>query len=149
MKIPFLSLILQGIPEQIALVTLAFILARINLEWKKIVAFGVILAFVAYVLRLFPITFGIHTIILIGLLFVFLNQFCHVPLLVSLKASLISYLVLITIEFVFFTSLMALFGMSFEKYLTDVPIRILLGLPQVFILFILAFIILKVKQERK
>lgn len=145
MEIPLIALILQGIPEQIALVTLTFVLARVRLEWKNIVMFGILLAFTAYVLRLLPITFGIHTIIIMGMLFVFSIHFYQAPLLTSLKASLLGMLVLIIVEFVCFTLLTNLFGISFKTYLTDVTIRILLGLPQVFLLFILAFIILKVR----
>lgn len=149
MQIPLLSLIFQGIPEQIALVTLAFILAKIKIDWKKIVLLGVFLAFTAYALRLLPITFGTHTIILIGLLFPFLIQFCQVPFLIALKASLVSFLTLIVVEYVLFTSIINLFGISFELYFTDVFKRTLIGLPQVFVLFIIAFVIFKIRHERE
>ncbi len=148
MKIPLLALIFQGIPEQIAVVTLAFVLALVRLEWKKIVLSGVILASTAYLLRLLPITFGIHTIILMGLLFVLLIQFCQTPLLVALRVSLISYLALIIVEYANFT-LLTFLDISFDIYFANVPTRILLGLPQVLILFILAFIILKVRAGRE
>ncbi len=149
MKIPLLALLFQGIPEQIAVITLALILARTRLEWKKIVLLSIILAFTAYFVRMFPITFGIHTIILIGLLFVFLIQLFQTSVIVALKSSLISMLILIIVEYVSFTILTNLFRISFDTCLTNVPIRILLGMPQVFVLFILAFIILKVRKGRK
>lgn len=73
-KIPLIALLLQGIPEQIAVVTLAFVIARISLKWNKVLLIGIVLAFCAYVIRLFPIPFGIHTILLIFLLFIFLTR---------------------------------------------------------------------------
>ena len=145
MKIPLLALIIQGIPETIAVVTLASVLARIGLEWKKIVLFGAFLAFTAYVLRLFPITFGTHTIILTGLMFIFLIHYCQAPVLMALKACLISYLALIIVEYVCMTLLASLFGVTFEMVLENTTTRILITLPQVIIIFLLSFVLLKIR----
>ncbi len=64
MNIRFLALVFQGIPEQIAIVPLAFVIAKVPIRWIEIIPIGIGLAFVAYVLRLLPITFGVHTIFL-------------------------------------------------------------------------------------
>lgn len=53
MNIPLIALFLQGIPETVALVTLAFVIARIPLKWNKALLFGTVLALCAYVVRLF------------------------------------------------------------------------------------------------
>lgn len=147
MKIPFISLIFQGIPESIAVVTLAFVLAKIDIDWKKIIIFGFIIATSAYIIRLFPITFGIHTIILMGLLFIFLVHICKAQLFISLKASLMSYFILIIVEFSCFAIIRNIFGLSFETYLSDNTSRILISLPQVFILFGIAFIIFEMNNR--
>jgi hypothetical protein len=47
MRIPILALIFQGIPESIATYTLAFVIAKIPLEWKKLLIIGVSTAFIA------------------------------------------------------------------------------------------------------
>lgn len=60
MNVPFIALLLQGIPEQIALVTLAFVIAKLPFTWKKAVLIGTSFAVFAYVIRLFPIPFGLH-----------------------------------------------------------------------------------------
>lgn len=148
MKVPFIALILQGIPEEIALVTLAFVIAKIPLEWKKIVPGGVVLAIAAYILRLLPITFGIHTIIILGLLFLFLVKFGKGAFDTSLIASLISVLVLIVTETVCLSLLMPFFGVTPEMLFTNVAVRILITLPQVFLLFIFAFIVTKIRNKR-
>ncbi|WP_242837037.1 hypothetical protein [Dehalobacter restrictus] len=72
MKIPIIALILQGIPEQIAVVTLAYVIAGMPFAWKKIVSMGIILALTSYLLRFFPILFGLHTVIMLVLLFILL-----------------------------------------------------------------------------
>lgn len=37
MRIPLIVLIFQGVPEGIAIYTLAFVLAKIDLNWRKII----------------------------------------------------------------------------------------------------------------
>lgn len=149
MKIPLVAFILQGIPECMATITLAFVLAEIRLKWKNIALYGFILALVTYFVRLLPITFGTHTVIFMGFVFILLIYFFQVSIFTAFKASLISYLLLIIIEYTCLSLFSALYNLSFEVFLTDVTIRILATLPQVFILFIIAFIILKVRTERK
>jgi hypothetical protein len=73
MKIPILALIFQGIPEQIAVATLAFVIADIPLVWKRIIFIGIIVAFTSYILRLFPLTFGIHTVLIMAFFIYFIG----------------------------------------------------------------------------
>ena len=133
---------MQGIPEQIAVTTLAFVIAKMPLKWNRIALIGTGLAFSAYVVRLFPIPFGIHTILLILLLFLLLTKFGG-DISLSLIASLISVLAVIILETVCISFLMSFFGVSMETFLTDSITRILILLPQIIGLFILAFIVKK------
>ena len=61
--------LLQGIPEMTGLVGLSLALAGIPLRWGRIIAAGTVLALFLYFVRLLPITFGLHTIAGILLLF--------------------------------------------------------------------------------
>lgn len=149
MKIPLLALIFQGIPEQIAVVTLAFVLAKVPLRRNRIVLTGICLAFTVYVVRLFPISFGVHTFILTGLLFIYLSQVENVGIVTSLKACLITMLILIITETVCFTILMSMFQITSEIMTTDTTVRIITGWPQVLILFLLAFILHKIRTGRE
>lgn len=149
MKIPLIALILQGIPEQIAVVTLAFVIAKISIDWKKISLIGIILALSSYVLRLFPITFGIHTIVLIALLFIFLIKLNQINLNVALVASLISFLALIITETICIKILMFLFNITSAAIISNTVIRILTSLPQVLIIFLLAYVIYNVRTSKE
>lgn len=139
---------MQGIPEQTAVVTLAFIIARIPLKWKKIILFGTVLAFISYVMRMFNIPFGIHTILLIILLFITLTWLGKGDFSLSLIASLLSFLALVIIEFVCLSLLMPVFGVTPETLFTNLIIRIVITEPQVFIMFFSAFLLNKlIKKE--
>ena len=142
-NIPFIVLILQGIPEQTAVATLAFIIAKIPLKWNKVLLIGIVLAFCAYVVRLFPIPFGIHLILLIVLLFIALIWIGKGDFSLSLLASLLSFLALTIFEFICLSLLMPVFGLTPESLSTDSFIRIAIAEPQVLLLFMSAFLLNK------
>lgn len=148
MRIPFVSLLLQGIPETVAIVFSAFIIAKLPLEWSKIILIGVSLAFATYLIRLFPIPFGVHTICTVFLLFVILNILTKRDISLSFMASLISYIILALCETVCLTLLMPLFSVTPKVFLTDPMVRIGLGEFQVVLLFISAFFLNKLYVNR-
>lgn len=151
MKIPLLNLLFQGIPESIALVTLAFVIAKIPLKWINIITIGTFLAICAYVIRQLPIPFGIHIVVNLILLFIFLLRQGQGDLSLSLISSISSYLSLIIIETVFSPLLMTVFGVTVNTFFSNLFVWILIGEPQVFFLFCLAFILDKffIKRGRK
>jgi len=149
MKIPLLALIFQGIPEGIAVLTLAWVITKAPMEWKKIIPIAILLSLVSYGVRLLPITFGIHTIILIGLMFfalIFLGKISINP---ALIASIISMLGITVAEAGCLSLLMPLFGVTPEMLFTNTTIRILITWPQVLVLFGLAFAVYKIRATRE
>jgi len=134
---------MQGIPEQSAVTTLAFVIAKLPLKWSRILLSGTILALCAFVVRQFSIPFGLHTILLIFILFMFLTRLVKGDFSISLIASLISFSALIIFEIVSFSLLMPAFGITTETLLTDPVVRILMASPQVVLLFLAAFLLKK------
>lgn len=148
MRIPLLSLLLQGIPEQTAVLTLAFVIARIPLKWSKILLIGIFLAFCAYVVRLFPIPFGIHSILLLYILFIILTCLTKGDVGLSFIASSSSFLVLVIFEFSCMSLFMFLFGFTIETLFDDLSVRIVVGESHVLLLFISAFLLNKLYIRR-
>lgn len=146
--IPLISLLLQGIPENIALVTLAFIIARIPLKWNRVLLIGFLLAICAYVVRLFLFPFGVHTIVLIILLFIFLTWFGKGDYSLYLLASLLSSLAVVIFETCCLSLIMLVFGATPEILDTDDVIRIVITEPQVLLLFASAFLLNKLYLRR-
>lgn len=139
-SIPWLALFLQGIPEQIAVVTLASVIAKLPLKWMKIVPMGALLAIIAYAVRSLPLPFGTHTLIILLLLFVFLIK-SKAEISLSLIACLTTILALIIYELVCLTTLTTLFWISNETLGDNQLVRVLVTEPQVVLLFLTAFVI--------
>lgn len=140
-NIPWDVLLLQGMPEQIAVVTLAYAIAKLPLKWKEIIPMGILLAVLAYGVRLLPFPFGMHSLILILILFIFLILRGKVDVSMSLITSLLSFLALMIFEVICVSILMAVFKVSREIWFNNQVLRILFGEPQTVLLFITAFLI--------
>ncbi|KJS87709.1 MAG: hypothetical protein JM58_03330 [Peptococcaceae bacterium BICA1-8] len=149
MNISFSVVLLQGIPEQIAVVILALSIARQPFKWREVIFVGIILAITAFMVRLLPITFGVHTVVLIGLLFAYLSFIKKVDLSSAILSSLLSFLVLIVSESLIVPTIMNLFAISREELLTNDFIRILITLPHVLIIFFVALFIKKKRLDIK
>ncbi len=143
MRIPLLALLLQGIPEQTAIITLAFVVARIPLKWEKILLTGIALALCAYVVRLIPMPFGIHTILLLFVQFIILTWKTKGDVGLSFMASSASILALGIFEFSCLSLFMLIFGLTPETLFNDLIIRIVVGESHVLLLFISAFLVNK------
>lgn len=138
-------MLLQGIPEQIGVVTLACAIAGVAFQWKKIIPMGIFLALAAYFLRLLNLPFGSHTIVLVVFLLIFLIWKDKKDLSAALVSSLVSYVFLIVFETVSISILIAIFDVSPEDMFSDPYVRILFTEPQVILIFITTFLIWRVK----
>lgn len=143
MKISFVALLLQGIPETVAVVTLAFIIAKLPLDWPKIILIGASLAFIAYFVRLFPIPFGIHTIFLLFLLFICISTLSDGDLSLFFTACLLSYLTLAIFETVCLFGSMIIFNIPPKTLAANQVITVVIGETHVLLLFSFAYILKK------
>lgn len=148
MDIPMNALLLQGIPEGTAITTLAFVISDIPLKLNKILLIGTALSVCAYVVRLFPIPFGIHTISSLFLLFIVLTMLSKGDIGLSFMASLLSHLALVIIETACLTLLMSLFDKTPKTLFTYPADRVVVGNIHVLLLFICAFLLNKLYFKR-
>lgn len=102
MKIPLLQWLLQGIPESLAIVYLAIALAGQKPETWKILLLGIIDAVIIYLIRLLPLTFGVHSILQILVIAFLLHLFFKVSFGKSLFSALTVIITLAVTETVFF-----------------------------------------------
>lgn len=143
MKISFVSLLFQGIPEITAIVILAFVIAEIPLKWYKAFLIGTILAFCMYVVRLLPIPFGFHSILLLFLLFIVLTKSSEGDVGLSFIASSLSSLTLAIYEFGCISLIMYIFEFTPETLFKNPVMIIVVGEPQVILLLVTACLVNK------
>lgn len=141
LKMPWITFLFQGLPETIASTALCFALLKRPFKWSLIIKIGVLYGITAYLVRLLPISYGVHTIILIIILATLLVHFTKCELTKAFTTSMINSIILALGEVVFAETLLYILKISFEEAYANKWLWTLLGIPQVIMLFILAFII--------
>ena len=139
MKLPILLWLLQGIPESLGLISLA--LAGIKLKIRQIALLGIIEAVIILVIRLLPLSFGVHSILSIFSIAILLKMFNKARFSKGLLVALLVVITLAAAEAAFFTLFLSLFDLSFEQLSENIFFLVVSGWPQVLLLFILALVI--------
>ena len=141
MRMTPLELLIQGIPEVIAGVALCFALAGVGLKWRHIVPLGVAGAVAIYLIRLLPLPFGVHAIILYVFLAGYLRLVFRITVLRALYAGFIVIGLVILFESVCTVTLFKVTGLSYAQVKTNRLLWALFGWPQVVLLFASAFLV--------
>lgn len=148
-KIPILSAIFQGIPESMALVFLTMVLLKARINWKTILALGVIQTALAFLIRMLPFAFGVHTVLLILSISLMVAYVTKNEIIRVVPAAISSLIVLIAFEFIGMKFITTVFSIGIEKIVAEPLFRIMAGIPQIILMFITGFIILFIRKRRK
>lgn len=140
MQIPFLAWLIQGIPETIASVALIMVISTGKLPWKTVLKIGLIQAVTAYLVRLLPFTPGVHSIVLLSTMSLYLTWLAQVKFPIAVISSFITVALIIIFELGFYYGLSLAGVGSFNELLNSkVWLRILVGYPQILFLFVLVW----------
>ncbi|MEW6621900.1 MAG: hypothetical protein AB1420_01995 [Bacillota bacterium] len=155
-KISVLVIFFQGIPESIALMFLIFVLLRVPISWRKIMLLGIAEAVAVYLIRLLPVAFGVHTILLIVFATILIVYVTREDLLKVITSVLPAFFFLVFYEVVSFTVQMKIielfipgFSDSFYTVPTNTWVLIGLGLFHVMLMFITGSIILHYRRKKQ
>lgn len=142
MEMALKNLILHGWFEASAVIFLCLSLMKKELPTKKILLYGFILASITWLVRIMPIPFGIHTLVYcIGLMLI-MYMIARTSFGKTFTTVFIGLFVLIcaeTLVHVLYEILIG--GVSF----VDGWLWLLLGWPQIIIIFLLALLIKRLK----
>jgi len=141
MKLALVQWLIQGIPESIAVVFLGLALLEKRLEIKRALIPGLLQATVLYVVRLFPLPFGIQTMVAIISLSLLLLCFAGGRYSKALLISFFVHLVLGLSELAVLPAASRLLKIPIEIIFNQPLLCALVGLPQVFILILAAFLV--------
>lgn len=148
LQLPILSLLLRTIPEGILVVWISYVLLGKSIDKKRLYATGMLFGIITYLIRMLPIYFGVHTIlILIGYIFI-LHKINCINLYQAVTVCIISFILMVICEWTIIIIYISL-GIS-EKVLLDQSITsILYGIPPLFLFFCTGAVIKYFKKARK
>ena len=149
MKLPFVQWLIQGIPECIAVFVLGLALVEKKVLLRKALIPGLIQAIIIFVIRQFPLPSGLHTLVgFFSASFLFLC-FAKITYSRALVVSLFVQTALGLSEYIIFSAAAYVLKLSLETIMSRQLLAILIGLPHVFILFFLSFLVVHLRQDEK
>lgn len=134
------TLILQGIPETVAATAVVFALLRLGLNWRLILPVGVAEGVAAYLVRMLPISFGVHTVLLMFVLMGLVRLATNANMVSIIRAVLIVNIIIPVFELLGTGTLFRLFHTSYTEVISK-WYGPFFGWPHVIALYVLAFVL--------
>lgn len=129
----------QDLPESLVMAMAVFALLRLPLEGRKI-ALVALLQTVTNAVRLLPIAFGMHTVILTISLAFYVRMVTGVRISRAFWAVILCMLIVLGLELLYFIPLQKLSGLAYEEIVKSPALRGLFSLPYEVTLLILALV---------
>jgi hypothetical protein len=109
-----LSLLFQDLPESFILALAVFALLRLRFDYKKIFIVAILQTF-TNLIRLLPIAFGVHTVILIITLSVYIRLVTKENLPKILGSSILVFVILVAMQAVYAEPLLNITNLSYDE----------------------------------
>lgn len=133
--------LVQTLPESLAVTSLAMVLANQRLEAKSVCLIGLPLAVSVFLIRLVPLTFGIHFILFIVILAVLLRIRLKILLSRSLFTALVVCITLAVAETLMLSLFTSITAVPLDNITSDIPLLILYIWPYIIFMMLLALAI--------
>lgn len=129
MELELFSLILQDFPESVILTLVCFILLNLKLEWRKIFIIALLLTFTNLV-RLLPIAFGMHTVILTIALALYLRIATGQKLSSIFLAVITCIFILLLSQVIYLNPMMKFFNVDLQIVNSSPVLRAVFSIPE-------------------
>ena len=138
MRDMLLSLLMQDLPESFIITLACYSFLCLRWDWRKISVITGLMTLTNLV-RLLPIAFGVHSVILFVLLAIYLNYFTKAPMSKTLSAAVICLIIIASMQIAYLGPLFKVTGLSSEQALSSPVTRSLFSLPYFIVLLTAAF----------
>lgn len=128
-KIELLSLIFQDFPESLIFTLICFSILNLKFEWKKILVIALLQTFTNLV-RLLPIAFGMHTVILTFSLVLYIRIATNLKLSKIFMAVITCMAVLILSQMIYYQPMMELFNLDYQEVTSSPFYRAIFSIPE-------------------
>lgn len=142
-NMPFSSLLFNSFPESIIIVILGLQLMGQELNALKIIIISIISAVSAFFVRSLPLPYGVHTIMGVLILTLLLFWIHRIECKVAFASALLAISCLITTQLTISSLFLKISGLTIKEILSNNILRILVPLPELLVLGVTAFILVK------
>jgi len=132
---------LQSVPEGIGIIALSLAYARVSLRWKTIIVGGILLSVLTFFIRSLPVTFGLHLVICIFVIFIIIVKMTNVPGPKAVIAVFASVVTLALLEYVVSELVFTFMNLDPVTATADEVFWTKVGIIQAILMIILALVV--------
>lgn len=143
LKISLYEFILRGIPEEFLFVLCVHAFSKTAINIKKYLLSGTLLWILAYLIRLLPIQYGIHTILCIITVIVLTTFINNIDIIKSIRATIIAFILEFLFEGINLFILQFILKMNLNIVFKNSVFATVYGLPSIILygIFVVAYYI--------
>ncbi len=146
-EVPFYLFYLFGFLESMAIFYFLVNITRVKWTVKFLLIFSLTYPLASFLLRMLPISFGVHSLILIGLAALLLHYLYRVKPHLGLISMTLCMVIIILTELLTFIVFQKIFFIDFEKMVTNNLFWFVSGLPHVAVLFFIGWLLNKYRSK--
>jgi len=146
-EVPFYLFYLFGFLESTAVFYFLVNITRVKWTVKFWLIFALTYPLASFLLRMLPISFGVHSLVLIGLVAVLLHYLYQVKPHLGLISMTLCMVIIILTELLTFIVFQKILFINFEKMVTNNIFWFVSGLPHVVLLFFIGWLLNKYRSK--
>lgn len=141
LKLSLLEFFLRTVPEGFILILSAYAFSSKRIDKVNFCVSSVLLAIVTYLVRMLPIHFGVHTIILVTIFVLITVNINKIDIIKAISAGLTSATMLFICEWFNVFILTSLLNVNIENMLNNAFLKIIYGIPSILLFGLIIFAI--------
>lgn len=141
-------IITRTFPESLILVLSGVILLGINIDKKKIFKDGIILGIIIGIIRLLPITFGVHSVLSMIVLCIILFKCANNDIVKSMVSTCLVWISLVLSEGIYVLIATSLLNIKVERLTDNTTLQgAIITLPSLLIMFLIVLLLRYIKDN--
>lgn len=148
LELSLITFFIRAIPEGIILTWVSYILASKPINKKRILISGFFIGLITYIIRLMPINFGVHIILILILYILILHKLNNINLYQAVRSGLTTYILLSMSESITMFIYIFVFKLDVETLSQQSLQGILLGIPSLLFVITTGILIRYFKKKK-
>lgn len=149
LHLSFFEFIVRSIPESILFVFAVYIFSNTKIKFRKYIFSSILLAITTFLIRMLPISYGIHTILNIIMLVIIASSVIKISVIDSIRAGILTAILMFICEGINMVLIQLIHRNEIGEIFTNPILKTAYGLPSLIIFTILLLIYKFIKFNRK
>jgi len=139
--------IVRTIPEAFIFIFACYAFSNTKVNTKKYIISSILLAICTYFVRMLPINYGVHTILIIIIQTVILTNMNNIDIIKSVKSTIMTVILILIFEGINMLALNLIFKDGLDSMLSNTTLKTIYGLPSLVCVFITILIYYFIKRN--